>query len=255
RNHPGFPDGVRGRTLLARMRRQAEKYGARIEAGDVEDLRKEGRAFRLSMRRGEIFARTVLLATGVVDIEPALPGVDEAVARGLVRICPICDGYETIGRRVGVIGRDAHAAREAIFVTTYTPQVALILIGAPRELGSDARRELEAAGVEVLETPLGSVKLSGRRASAICFGPDHVREFDSLYSALGVAPRTRLAIRAGAKLDEAGRLLVGERQETSVSGLYAAGDVVRGLNQISTAEGEGATAATAIHNQLRAAGV
>jgi thioredoxin reductase (NADPH) len=256
RNHPAFPNGVRGRTLLARMRRQAEKYGAAMEACEVEDLRREGaNVFRLATRRGDLFARTVLLATGVVDIEPDLPDVPEAVAHGLIRICPICDGYETIGQRVGVIGCDAHAAREAIFMTTYTPHVAFIMIGPPEALTSDCRRALEKAHVEILETPIESVKLNGRKSSAICFGPDERREFDTVYSALGIAPRTRLAIRAGAQLDEAGRLIVGEHQETSIPGLYAAGDVVRGLNQISTAEGEGATAATDIHNRLRAAGV
>ncbi|HEX3699698.1 MAG TPA: NAD(P)/FAD-dependent oxidoreductase [Phenylobacterium sp.] len=101
RNHPGFPDGVRGKTLLGRMRRQAERFGAVIEASEVEDLSAQGGGFRLSTREGAIAARTVLLATGVVDVEPELPGVAEAVARGLIRICPICDGYETIGTRVG----------------------------------------------------------------------------------------------------------------------------------------------------------
>jgi thioredoxin reductase (NADPH) len=253
RNHPGFPDGVRGATLLARMRRQAETYGAAVEAGEVRELQAAPGGFRLAIAAGELSARTVILATGVVDIEPELPGMDAAVAGGLIRSCPICDGYETIGRRVGVIGRDAHAAREAIFVTTYTPDVSLILIGAPGALDGAARRRLAEAGVEVIETPVSSVKLHPRRASAVCFGPRQVREFDSLYSALGIAPRTQLAVRAGAGLDAAGRLVVGEHQETSVPGLYAAGDVVRGLNQISTAEGEGAIAATDVHNRLRGA--
>jgi len=252
-NHPGFPDGVRGATLLGRMRSQAEKYGAMMQAGHVEALQRAPGGFRLCTDKGEFAARTVILATGVVDIEPELPGVDEAVAGGLVRSCPICDGYETIGQRVGVIGRDVHAAREAIFVTTYSPDVTLIMVGRPEALAETERRKLAQAGVEVIETPIASVKLHPRRVSAVCFGPDHVREFDSVYSALGIAPRTHLAIGAGATADAAGRLLVGEHQETSVPGLYAAGDVVRGLNQISTAEGEGAIAATDVHNRLRGA--
>ncbi|HEX3699697.1 MAG TPA: FAD-dependent oxidoreductase [Phenylobacterium sp.] len=151
-----------------------------------------------------------------------------------------------------MIGRDAHAAREAVFLTTYAAQTALIHVGRPEALPAAERHALAAAGVELLETPIDSVVLDRRRISAICFGPDAARRFDSLYSALGVAPRTRLALRAGAAADETGRLIVGEHQETSVPGLYAAGDVVRGLNQISTAEAEGAIAATAIHNRLRA---
>jgi len=254
RNHPGFPEGVRGRELLARMRQQAEKYGAVIQSGRVEDLIPQRDGFRLVTAEGELSGRTVLLATGVVDIEPDIPGVQEGVARGLIRICPICDGYETIGTRVGVIGRDAHAAREAIFLRAYSDEVALIHGGKPQDLPEACRAELAEAGVEVIEAPIESVVLDEERISALCFGPDSTRRFDSLYAGLGVQPRTQLAVQAGARLDENGRLVVGEHQETSVPGLYAAGDVVRGLNQISTAEGEGAIAATHIHNVLRAAG-
>jgi thioredoxin reductase (NADPH) len=253
-NHPGFPDGVRGRTLLARIRRQAETYGARIEAARVEDLESTGRGFRLRADGREVMARKVILATGVVDIEPPLPGVDEAVARGLIRICPICDGYETTGQRVGVIGKTAHAAREAIFMTTYTPDVTLIHGGAPQDLAPDCRAELKRAGVGLIETPIESVTLDRKRIVAICFGPDRAEKFDTVYAALGVRPRNQLAVKAGARLDETGRLVVSDHQETSVAGLYAAGDVVRGLNQISTAEGEGAIAATHVHNVLRGEG-
>jgi len=254
RNHPGFPNGVRGRTLLARMRRQAARYGADIVSGHAEDLAAVDGGFRLVLKDGVLTARTVLLATGVVDVEPAIPGVEDAVASGLIRICPICDGYETIGQSVGVIGNDDHAAREALFITTYSDRVALILTGPPDGVSPQMRARLAAGGVEVVEAPIESVVLDRKRISALCFGPDHTRRFDSLYAALGVQPRSHLAVRAGARRDDTGRLVVSEHQQTSVPGLYAAGDVVRGLNQISTAEGEGAIAATHIHNVLRGDG-
>jgi thioredoxin reductase (NADPH) len=253
-NHPGFPNGVRGKTLLGRMRRQAAKYGARFEPVRVVDLWAEGGGFRLVKDTGEeVAARKVVLATGIIDIEPEIPGVEAAVARGLIRICPICDGYETIGQRVGVIGRGDHAAREAIFLTAYTPQVTLIHTGAPEALSEPERADLAASAVDVIEAPIESVVLDRRRISAVCFGPDRAERFDCVYAALGVRPRNDLAVKAGARLDAAGRLLVTDHQETSIPGLYAAGDVVRGLNQISTAEGEGAIAATHIHNALREA--
>lgn len=253
RNYPGFPGGIRGKTLLGRMRRQAAKYGAKVETARVENLQADGDGFRLLRETGEITARKVVLATGVIDIEPEIPGVEAAVANGLIRVCPICDGYEVIGQTVGVIGRDAHAAREAIFLTTYTPAVTLIHAGPPDALPDAERAALQEAGVAVVEAPIDSVVLDRRRISAVCFGPDRAERFDCLYSALGVTPRSDLAVRAGARLDASGRLIVSEHQETSVRGLYAAGDVVRGLNQISTAEGEGAIAATHVHNALRGA--
>ena len=251
RNHPGFPAGVPGRTLLARMRRQAEAYGAVITPGQVTGLAQLASGFRLETDDGPVRARTVILATGVVDREPALPGVGEAVSRGLVRVCPICDGYEVIGRSVGVIGEDDHGGAEARFLTTYTDAISLLHIGAADALTGAERRRLRAAGVPVIETPIERVVLDRRRIAAICFGPGEPTRFDTLYAALGVTPRAALAIDAGAALDESGRLVVDEHQQTSVPGLYAAGDVVRGLNQISTAEGEGAVAATHAHNMLR----
>jgi thioredoxin reductase (NADPH) len=250
-NHPGFPKGVRGKTLLARMRRQAETYGAAFRPGHVSDLKPLKSGFRLATADGTLRAKTVILATGVVDNEPDVPGAQEAVLRGLLRVCPICDGYEVIGQSVGVISADDHGAREARFLTTYSKDVCLIHIGAPDDLSAEARKRLKADGVGVIETPMESVVLDHRRITAICFGPGEPRRFDAVYSALGVTPRASLAVDAGARLDKTGRLFVGEHQETSVPGLYAAGDVVRGLNQISTAAGEGAIAATDIHNCLR----
>jgi thioredoxin reductase (NADPH) len=254
-NLPGYPGGVRGRTLLARMRRQAELYGAQVRAGYVSDLKVLKAGFSLTTAEGTLRAAKVVLATGVIDNEPEVSGVEEAVLRGLVRVCPICDGYEVIGKTVGVIGADAHGAREALFLTTYSDDVWLIHTGPGDALPQPERRSLMAAGVRVIETPIQRVVLDRRRIAALCFGPGEPQRFDVLYAGLGITPRAGLAVDAGARLDAEGRLMVSQHQETSVPGLYAAGDVVRGLNQISTAEGEGAIAATDIHNSLRDAGL
>ncbi|MEO8115611.1 MAG: NAD(P)/FAD-dependent oxidoreductase, partial [Phenylobacterium sp.] len=222
-NHPGFPEGIRGRTLLARLRRQAERYSARIETGTVSDLRAKGGAFRLALEGQPLRARKVILATGVVDNEPAIPGVEDAVLNGLIRICPICDGFEVIGETVGVIGRDALGAREALFLTTYSHDVSLIHVGPAKALPRKERAQLAKAGIEVIETSLDRVVLDRRRIAALCFAGSAPRAFDTLYSALGVTPRTGLAVDAGARLDDGGRLYVNEHRETSVPGLYAAG--------------------------------
>lgn len=252
RNHPGFPCGVAGPTLLRRMRRQAERFGARILSGHVDELLPDSDGFRVEIDGQTRRARKVILATGVIDNEPAIPGVEAGVARGLLRICPICDAYEVIDRAVAVIGGDAHGAAEALFLTTYTHDVTLIHVGARADLPDACRRELGQAGVQLVEAPVQNVVLDAGRLTALCFAGGPPRRFEAVYAALGVTPRSELAVRAGARLDAGGRLLVGDHQETSVRGLYAAGDVVRGLNQISTAEGEGAIAATDVHNSLRA---
>lgn len=250
-NHPGFPDGIVGSDLVARIRSQAERYGAQIKTAMIQSLRVVDEGFELANTHETWIARTVLLASGVRDNEPPLPDVADAVRTALLRICPICDGFEVSGRAVGVIGDSALGAREALFLTTYTDDIRLIHVGAPDALNNDIRAELRAARIEVIETPIERVVLDPDQSRALYFGASKPVRFEAVYSALGVTPRSQLAIAAGAALDDSGRLVVDDHQQTSVPGLYAAGDVVRGLNQISTAQGEAAIAATAMHNRLR----
>lgn len=250
-NHPGFVDGIGGANLLALMRRHAERYGARVVKGEVEALGRQGEDFIIEMEGEPRRARTVLLATGVVDRAPDLPGIADAVRRGLIRICPVCDGFEASDQELGVIGCDERGAAEALFLTTYTRRVSLIHVAERARLSSGARNRLAMAGVEVIEAPLQDVELCNERVTALVFADHGPRRFDALYSALGVTPRSELARQAGVEVGADGRLTVDEHQETAVRGLFAAGDLVRGLNQIATAQGEGAIAATAIHNRLR----
>jgi thioredoxin reductase (NADPH) len=250
-NHPGFPGGIVGVDLLDRTRRQAEAFGARIEEAQVTGLCVDGAGFTVITADRSLSARSVILATGVVDRLPELPGVEAAVRRSLVRICPICDGFEVTGRAVAVIGDGALGAGEALFLQTYSDDITLIHTGAAGDLPDGERQGLAKAGVRLIEAPIQEVTLDHDRLTALAFTEQGKVEFDAVYTALGVDPRTDLAIQAGARRSEDGRLIVDDHQETTVPGLYAAGDLVRGLNQISTAQGEAAIAATALHNRLR----
>lgn len=249
-NMPGFPEGIGGDAILQRMRRQAEEYGAVIRPAFVEALRHEGEMFAARLGEVEIMARAVLLATGVVDHHPDLPGVERAIARGLVRICPICDGYEATGKSIAVIGDSDLGAREAAFVRTYSDEVCLIHVGPPEAL--TRHDDLKRLGVPVIETTIEQVHIEGDRLTALSWGGKQT-SFDAVYSALGTTPECGLAVDLGAALGEDGRLVVDDHQATSVPGLYAAGDVVRGLNQLAVASAEAAVAATAIHNRFRQA--
>lgn len=251
-NHPGFPDGIAGKALLARIRAQAERYGSRIETGYVERISKVGDGFRLEMGDRSVEARFVLLATGVIDVEPPLADVFDAVQRGLVRICPICDAYEVQGQSIGVIGAGPHAAREAIFLRDYSDRVAVLHVGEPSLLDQVCRDEMAARGIEVIETSINAVVIGDERITAFDLEDGTQRTFELIYSALGMKNRSELAIELGASVAKDGSLQVNEHQLTTVDRLYAAGDVVRGLNQISVAEAEAAIAATDIHNRLRA---
>lgn len=247
-NMPGFPSGITGDAILKRMTEQAQEYGALIEPGRVEGLARDGDRFTATLNGRQVRVRAVLLATGVLDHHPDLPGVERAIERALVRICPICDGYEAIDKAVAVIGEDDKGVREAAFLRTYSDRVTLIHIGPPDALGEQA--EMERLGIELIRAPIDNVELEGDRVTALSWGGTF-RAFDLVYSALGTSPNAALAHGLGARTGEDGRLFVDAHQKTSIDGLYAAGDVVRGLNQIAVATAEGAVAATAIHNGLR----
>jgi thioredoxin reductase (NADPH) len=249
-NMPGFPEGITGDAILRRMTEQAVEYGAVIEAGRVESLAQDNKGLFARLNGREIRFRAVLLATGVIDHHPDLPGVERAIERSLVRICPICDGYEAIDKTVAVIGQDEGGAREAAFLRTYSDRVTLIHTGPAEALGDCA--ELKRLGIELIRASIDDVHLEGDRVTALGWG-ETIRAFDLVYSALGTSPNAALAQSLGAQRGEDGRLIVDAHQATSVKGVYAAGDVVRGLNQIAVASAEAAVAATAIHNELRAA--
>jgi thioredoxin reductase (NADPH) len=124
----------------------------------------------------------------------------------------------------------------------------LLTLGEP--LTPAERCGAEAAGITIEEGALAALAADPAAGILARFADGRARHFDAIYAALGCGPRSGLSRQVGAKLGEDGRFIVDERQETSVRGVWAAGDIVRGLNQISVAMGEAAIAATAIHNRL-----
>lgn len=253
-NHPGFPEGIPGPELLARMRAQAERYGARITSCEVASLHRLGNGRFLARDAGgrQWVGRTVLLATGVNDIEPELPNLYDAVRRGLIRHCPICDGFEVIDHRIAVIGFGTGGLREALFMRTYTNDITLVTLGRPMDLTAEGWQQVRDAGIRAIETPVTEVAVESERITKLVLQDGEELVFDTLYSALGTDSRAALAGQLGAHMEESARLVTNEHQETSVPGFYAAGDVVSGLNQIGVAMGQAEIAAAAIHNRLRA---
>jgi thioredoxin reductase (NADPH) len=259
-NCPGFPEGIGGDQLLARLREQALRYGPQIIAGEVESIaRMEGGGFSVRYRTcGEssagsaaLNARTVLLATGVVDIEPALPEVIDAVRQGYIRHCPVCDGYEVIDLKVAIIGYGKKLVKEALFLRDYSADLTVFSLGREMELGAPERNKLRRNGIAIVEEPVTRVDIEDKRIVALHGESGKAYRFDTVYSALGVTVRSGLARSIGAECDRNGDLIVDrKRMQTSVPGLYAAGDVVHGLNQISVAAGQAAIAAAAIHHEL-----
>jgi len=250
-NHAGFPDGISGTELIERMKAQAQKYGAAVESGRVTRLDRDEAGFSADWGSGEARARAVLLATGVSNRRPPMDEElhDEALARGLIRYCPICDGYEVTDRKVGVIGSGAHGVAEALFLRSYTADLTLIAPDRALDLCAEDRETLAALGIATVDGPCHAV---AALADAIVVETPHGHHaFDSVYPALGSDVHSKLAGQIGVALAEGtGCILVDAHQRTNVPGAYAAGDVVLGLDQISHAMGGGGVAAVTIRNDL-----
>ncbi len=249
-NHAGFPDGIPGRDLLNLMQAQARRFGAIREEAQVIAIEPVADGFVVRTEDGSARARSVLLATGVVNNRPAMDADlhSRALAAGLLRYCPICDGYEVTDRRVGVIGRGSHGTKEALFLRSYTRDVTLVSPDADLALDETCEAALDRAGVVRVQGPCGGFAIEGERFALDT--ADGRMAFDSVYPALGSVIRSKLAVRAGARATAEGCLEVDDHQRTSIPGLFAAGDVVKGLDQISHAMGEAGVAATTIRNML-----
>ena len=240
RNHAGYPDGISGKDLLERMRAQAQNYGAKILTEFVSKLERDE----------ETGLFTATWGSGVTNRRPPMDEAlhDDALARGLVRYCPICDGYEVTDKKVGVIGSDSHGVAEAVFLRGFTADVTLIAPDKALKLKPDDQEKLKAAKIECVDGPAQAVAISSDFI-VVDTAEGHFT-FDSVYPALGSDTHVQLAEQSGAALNELGCIAVDSHQRTSVPGMYAAGDVVIGLDQISHAMGEGGVAATTIRNDL-----
>lgn len=254
-NIPVFADGVSGREILARQREHLARYGTQAVSGTVTGLLKAENGFVAGVEDGkgparEVRARRVLLATGADDVEPDLPNLPDAVRRGLVRYCPICDGYEARGKRIAVVGHGDRGLGEAVFVArTYSRDVTLLTLGQGMDLDPGERERIDRHGIKVVPQPVTGLDTEAGRITVLRTADGEVHRFEVLYSALGLKLRSELAVKLGAEHDGTGALGVDEHGRTTVPGLYAAGGVVRGLDQVVVAMGHGAVAATDIHNR------
>jgi thioredoxin reductase (NADPH) len=245
-NYPGFT-GIGGPELLCRLREQALLYGATLEQGCITGLERRREGEFVAQRDGrDILARTVLLATGLVDETPKIGGLQSGVYDGAIRFCPICDGFEAMDLRIGVFGSSLEAGHKALFLRTYSREV--LLFESEGDADAELRDALTQAGIKRSGKPVQVDCLeNGVRvtvAGGDCF------DVDVLYPALGCHVRSDLAIRLADDRTQIGTVSVDALQQTTIDCLYAAGDVVSDLHQLAVATGHAAIAATAIHNRL-----
>ncbi len=268
-NYPGFVDGIPGHSLLETLRAQMQRYPIRTvraavdriervapdggvpgpEEGQGQDQAKGKGFFHAHWRGGgSVRAPFVLLATGVEDIPPPMPHVRQALEDGLLRYCPVCDAYEAIGQAIGVIAEGAHGVGEAVYLRHFSADVTLFLAPGDAVLSDDDRERLVRAGIRWTQAPVDAIRREGDRVVVHHAGGSSA--CDTLYCALGLQIHAGLAAGLGAALDASGYVVVDAHGATTVPGLYAAGDVAQGLNQIAVAAGGAAIASSAIHLAL-----
>jgi thioredoxin reductase (NADPH) len=256
-NYPGFPDGVEGLKLAGYLEKQAERFGAQVEFGDVSAIRDDGDYKTVVVDGKDVKARAVLIATGSDYNKLGIPGEAENYGRG-VHYCATCDGAFYRGKRLIVVGGGNSALQEPIFLTRYADHIDLLVrstIKASDVLQKDLQKHLDSGKVTVhLQTTSEEIttedgKVTGVRAveggNPVSFLADGVFVF------VGLKPNTQFLADSGVQLDEHGLIKTDIHLQTSLPGVYASGDVRSGATmQIASAVGEGATAALSIREYL-----
>ena len=250
-NCAGFAEGISGHDLLLSLTRQLARYDLAPLSEEVLVLGRDEEGLQVRTAAGAISTAAVLIATGIRDLHPPIADHDEAVREGLLRYCPICDGYDVQDQSVCVIGPLRLAAPKARFLRTFARSIVVASTDEAEPPDSDRLAgELAHLNIAVRRAQPGAPLQRQRGRIAVPLADGGLQSFDTVYPAMGATKGSGLARALGAAIDGEGCLVVDDHNRATVAGLYAAGDVVSDLHQISVALGHAAVAATAIHNDL-----
>jgi thioredoxin reductase (NADPH) len=258
-NYPGFPQGISGIDLADGFQGQAERFGAQIRLGEVLKIEDQGDKKKLTTTDGDIFAKSVLIATGSDYKRLGIPGEQEYYARG-VHYCATCDGAFYRDKRLVVVGGGNSALQEAMFLTRFATHIDLLVrsdkMRASDILQQDLQKHTDKITVhmntttdEIIGGPdkkvtkvKGTNKLTGKPVEF---------ETDGVFVFVGLKPNTEFLKDTAVQLDSIGMVKTDGNLQTTMSGVFAAGDVRSGATmQIASAAGEGATAALMIRKYL-----
>jgi thioredoxin reductase (NADPH) len=257
-NYPGFPKGLAGLDLANALQAQAERFGAQIQLGEVSKITKDGNYIKLDTTDGEVVAKAVLIATGSDYKKIGAPGEQEYYARG-VHYCATCDGAFYRDKRLVCVGGGNSAVQESLFLTKFASHIDL-LVRSKLSASDVLIHELEKNPKITVHLGVTTDEIAGENGKVTkVIGTDTKAgkkvEFptDGVFVFVGLKPNTEFLKGSPIELDETGFIKTDHRLETSMKGVYAAGDVRSGATmQIASAVGEGATAALMIRQHLEA---
>lgn len=243
--------GIRSPELRARGRHDAERFGATLIDDKVETAKEiEDDCYHLKLTNGHsIEARRLLLAIGLKDVWPAIPGLDDCYGE-TAHVCPDCDGYETRDQKTVVIGSGKKAVGMALSLTAWTRKIVIVTNGEPAGIEKDHLAKLNKLNIPVLEQSVTCAKSKDGEISCLELANGMSLDCQRLYFAIGQYPSDDLGTELGCKRDNIGRIIVDDRNHTSVKNVFAAGDVTHDVQLAIVAAASGAVAALAIHHSL-----
>jgi thioredoxin reductase (NADPH) len=256
-NYPGFPEGIQGMTLAGHLEKQAERFGAVIDFGEVSEIRDEGAEKVVVVDGVEKRTKAVLIATGSDYNKLGIPGEAEYYGRG-VHYCATCDGAFFRDKRLAVVGGGNSALQEAIFLTRYASHIDLLVrstMKASDVLQHELQKYVDEGKITVhLGTTTDEIVATDNKVTSVRGMKDGSPvefEVGGIFVFVGLKPNTQFLAGSGIELDEQGLIKTDNHLETSMKGVFASGDVRSGATmQIASAVGEGATAALSIREYL-----
>lgn len=247
-NYSGFPEAMPGQKLAQLMQRQAERFGARILQDEVVGADLSNRSLKVRTWGESYQAQALIIATGVSPGKLGVPGEEEFAGRG-VSYCAVCDGFFYQDMRVAVVGGGDSAVKEAIFLTRFAKRVTVIhrrsRLRATQILQQRAfdNEKIDFLWDSVVREIVGQQGVTGVRVENVKSGEVSLLPVDGVFIYVGLTPNTGF-LNGELELDGRGFIVADERGHTSRPGVFAAGDVRKGvLRQVATAVGSGAVAA------------
>jgi thioredoxin reductase len=242
---------IRSPDLRARGREEGARYGVEYVNGLVDKaINETGELFAIKLREGQtIEAERILLAIGIKDVWPAIPGLDRCYGE-TVHVCPDCDGYETRDKKTVVVGKGRKAVGMALALTTWTREIVICTNGEAPDMAQPLLDQLKALNIPVLDQPVSCVLSKAGEIRGVELEGGMSLDCERLYFAIGQYPADDLGAQLGCKRDPLGRLVIDEHNHTSVRNVFAAGDITPGPQIAIGAAASGAVAAIAIHASL-----